>query len=122
MSIQSMLGTPITRLRAPLVTSGYGNQARNWAAATSATFNVKWGPGLGPAGRGGYETVGDLPETSTMAHVFGGPDLDLAATDRVVGPDGNTYEVFGDVMKSFHPRTGVLHHVRAHLQRIAITV
>lgn len=106
-----ILNEPITRLRAPLMTDGYGNQTRNWATAVSTMFYVKWShKGIG-------ENVGDEPQTVTRAYVFGNPDLDLEATDRVVGPDGFTYEVDGEVMRSYV--RGQLHHVRAYLRRIA---
>lgn len=105
-----ILHDPITRLRAPLVPSGYGNQSRDWAAATSTTFLVHW------SAQSVSEVVGDEPQTVTRIKVMGNPDLDLVATDRVVGPDDGTYEVDGDVMRSY--RRGVLHHVRAFLRRI----
>lgn len=106
-----ILGDTITRLRAPLTADTYGNQTRNWAAATSTDFTVKW------SHRAVSEVIGDEPRTDTRAFVFGNPDLDLEATDRVIGPDGLTYEVDGDVMHSYV--RGQLHHVRAYLRRIA---
>lgn len=101
----------VTRLRAPLVSSGYGNQAYDWANATSADFVVHWSP------RAVDETVGDEPQTSSRAKLFGDAGFDLEATDRIVGPDGFTYEVDGEVQRSY--RNGQLHHVRAYLKRIA---
>jgi hypothetical protein len=106
-----ILGESITRLRAPLVPAGYGNQERDWASATSTSFAVKW------SHKAVAEVVGDEPRTITKGYVFGGTDLDLEATDRVVGPDGLTYEVDGEVMRSYV--RGQLHHVRAYLRRIA---
>lgn len=106
-----ILSDPITRLRAPLATDGYGNQRRDWASATSADFLVKW------SHKAVAEVVSDEPRTTTRAYVFGNPDLDLEATDRVIGPDGFTYEVDGEVMYSYV--RGQLHHVRAYLRRIA---
>lgn len=102
----------ITRLRAPLVSAGYGNTKRNWAAATSTEFVVHWST------KSVTEVVGDEARTVTRGKVLGGPDLDLEATDRVLY-DGDLYEVDGDVMKS--PRMGQLHHVRAMLRRITTT-
>lgn len=99
----------ITRLRAPLTSAGYGNQSRNWAAATSTDFVVHWST------KAVDEVIGDEPRTVTRGKIFGGPDLDLLATDRVLF-DGDTYEVDGDVMNSY--RQGQLHHVRAMLRRI----
>jgi hypothetical protein len=106
-----LLHDTVTRLRAPLASGGYGNQARNWAAPASTTFIVKW------SHKAVAEVVGDEARTVTKAYVFGNPDLDLESTDRVVGPDGFTYEVDGEVMRSY--RRGELHHVRAYLRRIA---
>jgi hypothetical protein len=107
-----ILHETITRLRAPLTAAdAYGNSERNWAAATSTDFLVKWSTKAAP------EVIGDEPRTDTRAKVTGNPDLDLEATDRVIGPDGLTYEVDGDVMHSYV--RGQLHHVRAYLKRVA---
>jgi hypothetical protein len=100
----------ITVQRAPLVSGSYGNQARNWAAATSAAFLVHW------SAQSVTEVVGDEARTITRGKILGNPDLDLEAADRVVFA-GETYEVDGDVMRSY--RRGQLHHVRAFLKRIA---
>ena len=106
-----ILHETITRLRASLVSGSYGNQARDWANATSTDFLVKW------SFKSVAEVVGDEPQSTTRAYVFGNPDLDLEATDRVIGPDGFTYEVDGEVMRSYV--RGQLHHVRAYLRRTA---
>lgn len=108
------LETRITRLRAPLIPAGYGNQQRDWANATATDFTVKW------SFKTTTEVVGDEARTITRGYAFGWPDLDLEATDRVVGPDGLTYEVDGEVMPSYKPN-GQLHHVRATLRRITTT-
>ncbi len=104
------LHVPITRLRAPVVAVGYGNSAPNWPAAAQQEFLVHW------SARDVSEVVGDEPRTVTKVKVMGNPDLDLLATDRVVGPDGQTYEVDGEIMLSF--RRGALHHIRAFLKRV----
>lgn len=106
-----ILHETITRLRAPLTTDGYGNQTRNWPAATSTDFDVHW------SAQSVDETVGDEPRTTSRIKLMGNPDLDLEATDRVVGPDGFTYELDGEMQRSY--RRGQLHHVRAYLKRIA---
>jgi hypothetical protein len=106
-----LLYETITRLRAPLTSGGYGNSDPNWAAATSTAFKVKW------SHKAVSEVVGDRARTVTKGYVFGNPDLDLVATDRVIGPDGLTYEVDGEIMSSYV--RGVLHHKRAYLRRIA---
>jgi len=98
----------ITRLRAPLVSAGYGNEARDWTAAVPQSFLVHW------SAQAASEVVGDEPQTVTRGKILGGPDLDLVESDRVVF-DGDTYEVDGDVMRSY--RRGQLHHVRAFLKR-----
>jgi hypothetical protein len=99
----------ITRLRAPLVDAGYGNQARDWDNAVEQDFVVHW------SAQSVNEVVSDEPQVVTRGKILGGPDLDLEATDRVLF-DGDTYEVDGDVMRSY--RQGQLHHVRAMLRRI----
>lgn len=110
-----ILHETITRLRAPLVSGGYGNSERDWASATSTDFAVRF------SHKAVTEVVGDEPRTVTKGYVFGGPDVDLESTDRVIGPDGLTYELDGELMRSYSERTGQLHHVRAYLKRIATT-
>jgi hypothetical protein len=105
-----ILHDEITRLRAPLVSGGYGNQARDWTAATSTTFLVHW------SAKAEQEVVGDEARTTSRVKIFGGPDLDLEATDQIVF-GGLTYQVDGEIMLSF--ARGQLHHVRAFLRRIA---
>lgn len=100
----------ITRLRAPLVAGDYGNSSRDWSAAASTDLYVK------VSFTSVTEVVGDEARTFTQAKVFGGPDLDLQASDRVVYR-GETYEVAGEIMPSTDGR-GNLHHVRARLRRI----
>ncbi|MFC7276226.1 hypothetical protein ACFQS1_19715 [Paractinoplanes rhizophilus] len=108
-----ILRETITRLRAPLTSGGYGNQERDWANATSEDFLVKW------SHKAVSEVIGDEARTVTKAYVFGNPDLDLESTDRVIGPDGLTYDLDGDVMRSYV--RGQLHHVRAYLRRIDLS-
>ena len=105
-----ILNDQITRLRASLTSDGYGNQTRNWATPTSTLFLVRW------SSQAANEVVGDEPRTVTRAKILGDQYFDLEATDRIVGPDGNTYEVDGEVQRSYE--RGQLHHVRAFLQRI----
>jgi hypothetical protein len=105
-----LLHDPITVQRAPLISGGYGNSSRNWAAATSTDYLVHW------SAQSGTEVVGDVARTVTRGKIFGGPDLDIEATDRVVFA-GETYECDGDVMRSY--RLGQLHHTRVFVKRIA---
>lgn len=105
-----ILHDPITVQRAPLISGGYGNQTRDWTAATGTDYLVHW------SAQSVTEVVGDKPQTFTRGKIFGGPDLDVEATDRVVFA-GETYEVDGDVMRSY--RLGQLHHVRVFVKRIA---
>jgi hypothetical protein len=107
-----ILHDPIVVQRAPLVTGSYGNSSRNWAAATSTNYLVHW------SAQSVTEVIGDEARTVTRGKIFGGPDLDLEATDRVLF-DGDLYEVDGDVMRSY--LRGQLHHVRAFLKRMATT-
>lgn len=108
-----ILDDTVTRLRAPLVSSGYGNSSRDWANATATDFQVHW------SARSVNETVGDEPRTNSQAKILGDEYLDLEATDRIVGPDGLTYEVDGEIQRSY--RYGQQHHVRAYLKRITTT-
>lgn len=107
--------TPIVRLRPGSVADGYGNTVADWSSPTTAPFTVHWSP------QSVSEVVGDEPQVVSRVKVFGWPPFDLEAGDRVTGPDGALYEVDGEVMRSYHPRSGELHHVRAFLRRIAIT-
>lgn len=98
-----------TVVRAPLVAGPYGNSARDWANATRATYAVQVSP------MSATEVIGDEARTITQWKLFGGPDVDIEATDRVEW-NGGTFEVAGEVMESRQP--GRLHHVRARLVRV----
>ncbi|GAA2516693.1 phage head completion protein [Winogradskya humida] len=99
----------VTRLRAPLVGDGYGNQERDWDQAVA----VEYPAGVGPASS--TEDVHDQQRTTTRWRVFLPPTADLEATDRVTW-DGTTFEVDGDVER--WKRRGRLHHVEAVLLKV----
>lgn len=105
--------TPVTRLRAGSTSDGYGNSSPDWTTPTEAEFLVKWSP------KSVSEVIGDEPQTVSRVKISGGPELDLRASDRITGPDGNTYEVDGEVERHYGPAG--LHHIGAMLRRIAIT-
>lgn len=109
MSLATMLADTITRLRAPLVSGGYGNQGRDWANATSTNYPCY------VSFVSSTEDVVNLDQTQTRAKVSLGPDADIDPTDRMVYR-GITYEVEGDVMPSM--RRGALHHQRVVLKRV----
>lgn len=113
MALQRLLTDTITRRRAPLVTAGYGNQSRNWAAATSQAYPARVSP------VSSTEDVVDQPRTLTRWKCTVGPDADLAATDRIEW-DGATYEVDGEV--EVHKGRRGPHHKTAILMRVATGV
>jgi hypothetical protein len=106
-----MLADTITRLRAPLVAGGYGNQDRDWANAVPEDLACY------VSFVSSTEEVVNLAETQTVGKVTVGPDADIEPTDRIVHL-GLTYEVEGDVMPSL--RRGVLHHHRFRMRRVEL--
>lgn len=110
-----MLGTlltdTITRLRAPLISTGYGNSGRDWNNPTSQVYACY------VSFASSTEDVVNLDQTQTRAKVTLGPEADIDPTDRMLYR-GNTYEVEGDVMPSL--RRGVLHHQRVVLRRVEL--
>lgn len=113
MSLHSLLADSVTRRRAPLVSSGYGNQTRDWAAATSQSYAARVSP------VSSTEDVVEQPRTLTRWKCTVGPEADLAATDRVEW-GGATYEIDGDVERHKSPRG--LHHQTVILMRVATGV
>ena len=105
-----LLSDSIVRRRAPLVTGAYGKQVRDWAQATSVTYQAEVQP------VSSTEDVVNAAETETRWRIWLHPSADLAASDRVVW-DGATYEVDGDVER--WKERGRLHHLRAVLVRVA---
>lgn len=99
----------VTRLRAPLVAGPFGNQTRDWANATSATYAAEVQP------VSSTEDVVNQQRTVTRWRLFLLPDADLEATDRITH-DGSTYEVEGQVER--WKRRGILHHLEAVLMRV----
>lgn len=113
MSLQTLLTDTITRRRAPLTSAGYGNQKRDWAAATSQAYPARVSP------VSSTEDVVEQPRTVTRWKCTVGPDADLAATDRIDW-DGSTYEIDGDVER--HKGLRGLHHQTVVLMRVAAGV
>lgn len=108
MSLASLLTDTVTRLRAPLVSGGYGNQSRDWANATSTDY---------PAHVSSVSSTEDIvnqQQTVTRWKCTVGPDADLEATDRIVWRQ-NTYDIDGDVQSANGMRG--LHHQRVVLMR-----
>lgn len=104
-----ILRDSVTRLRAPLTSGGYGNQKRDWAAATSTSYPAAVQP------VSSAEEVVDQVRTATRWRLFLPRSADLLASDRIEW-DGGTYEVEGDVER--WKRFGRLHHLEAVLFRV----
>lgn len=111
--LTSLLADEVTRLRAPLTSAGYGNQARDWSAPASATYPAR------VSVVSSTEDVSGEPRTVTRWKCTVGPDADLAATDRIEW-DSLVYEVDGDVERHKSPRG--LHHQTVILKRVATGV
>lgn len=111
MSLQTLLADSVTRRRAPLISSGYGNEARDWTAATSQVYAAR------VSVVSSTEVVANEPRTVTRWKCTVGPEADLAATDRIEW-DGQTYEVDGDVERH-KGRSPAVHHQTVTLKRVA---
>jgi hypothetical protein len=111
--LQNLLADSVVRRRAPLVASGYGNQARDWAAATSTTYAAR------VSVVSSTEDVVEQPRTLTRWKCTVGADADLAATDRIEW-DGATYDIDGDVER--HKGLRGVHHQTVILMRVATGV
>ncbi|GAB7039706.1 MULTISPECIES: phage head completion protein [Catenuloplanes] len=99
----------ITRLRAPLIADGYGNQGPDWPAAVTAVLRASVQPASST------EDVVDEQRTVTRWRVWLPRTADLLATDRIEW-DGQTYEVEGDV-EHWKDR-GQLHHLEAVMIKV----
>ena len=109
-----LLHDEVVRRRAPLIPGSYGNQKRDWSAATSEPMAASVQP------QGGDEDVVDQTREVTRWKVFLYPTADLLSTDRLEWDDGRgvkTFEVDGDVQVWM--RRGRAHHVEASLVRVA---
>ena len=105
-----ILRDKVVRRRAPLVDSPYGNQTRDWANATSVTFDAQVEP------VSSTEDVVNQQQTVTRWQMTLYPSADVEPTDRFVW-DGDTYDVDGDVER-WKRRRGGVHHLRAVLMRV----
>ncbi len=104
----------ITRLRAPLVDAGYGNEARNWAAAAELAISAVSVQPLSTT-----EQVGFRNNVVSGWQVIGSPgnDIDVLSSDRVRLADGTVCEVMGNVARWPGPSQAT-HHVEFQLQEL----
>lgn len=102
----------VTRLRAPLISAGHGNQRRDWANAAEQLYPASVTP------VSSTEEVVNTQSTTGRFVLELGPYADLEATDRIRW-DGDVYEVDGDVERHKH-RSGRLHHLKAMLLRVTV--
>lgn len=113
MSLQTLLTDSVTRRRAPLTSSGYGNETRDWSNATSRIYAAR------VSVVSSTEDVVEQPRTITRWKCTVGAEADLAATDRIEW-DGQTYEIDGDVER--HKGLRGVHHQTVILMRVATGV
>lgn len=104
-----ILRDQVSRLRAPLIVAGYGNEALDWPNATSVTYPAAVGP-LTTS-----EDVVDQRQTTTRLRLILPASADAAAADRIVW-GGQTYEIDGEVVAV--KRRGRIHHHEAVLVKI----
>lgn len=98
----------ITVLRAPLVEDDYGNETRDWTAATQSTVS---GCSVQPVT--GIEVTVARDTIVSRWQLWAPDGTDLVATDRVEF-DGAAYEVDGEVQRwNFPPAS----HITALLRR-----
>ncbi|MEU4772963.1 hypothetical protein [Micromonospora sp. NPDC023644] len=102
-------------LRAPLVAGPYGNEGRDWNAATRTDS-----PGWGFAPRTPDEsTTSDSPSVIVGLTGYGPPDADVLPTDRME-VRGEVYEVEGEVGEWRSPLTGWRPGLEVALRRVYI--
>jgi hypothetical protein len=102
-------------LRAPLAEGPYGNENRDWNAATRTDS-----PGWGFAPRPGTEnTTSDSPSVIVGLTGYGPPGADVLVTDRME-VRGEVYEVVGEVGVWRSPLTGWEPGVEVALRRVYI--
>lgn len=95
----------LTRVRAPLVDDGRGNQTRDWAHATETDLHG-WAIDTGAAGEDTTNRDADSVE-----YVVRGPyAADIEATDRV-RLFGALYEVEGGVLRQPGPSSRTSHTI-----------
>jgi len=99
----------VVRLRAPLISGGYGNQTRDWANATSTIYPAAVGP-LSSA-----EDVVDQQQTTTRLRLILPAPADVIAADRITW-DGQTYNIDGEVVAV--KRRGRPHHLEAVIIKV----
>jgi head-tail adaptor len=103
----------ITRIRAPLTTTGsrYGKETRDWANAARVDIA---GASVQPYGTAAEMTV-DREYTSTHLRLFAPAGTDLDAADRIEWR-GTSYEIDGEPM-AWYDDAGVPDHVEAAIKK-----
>lgn len=100
----------ITRLRAPLTTDGKGNQIRDWATATSASF-AGW---IQPVSSD--ELTLNQERIVSRWRLFAEPSADVISTDRISW-GGKTFQVDGEI-QAWDAGSGV-HHYEGFLRSVS---
>ncbi|MCG5460845.1 hypothetical protein MED01_004271 [Micromonospora sp. MED01] len=102
MTITFPYGETVTVLRAGLVDDGYGNQVRDWSAATSTPY-----AGCAVAQNGRDESLtGDRNAIASDLIVFMPSGAGVLATDRLE-IRGRSYEVVGEPFAWTSPFSGL---------------
>jgi hypothetical protein len=86
----------VTRLRAPLVADDYGNDERDWTAATEQDVS-----GCSVQAEPSSEFTTDRQTVVIRKHVFAPVDADVLPTDRIRW-QGNAYEIDGEPQREEH--------------------
>ncbi|MBM0203193.1 hypothetical protein JNW90_09160 [Micromonospora sp. STR1s_5] len=113
MTITFPYGETVTALRAGLVPDGYGNQVRDWSAATSTPY-----AGCAVAQNGRDESLtGDRNAVASDLIVFMPSGADVLAADRLE-IRGRAYEVVGEPFSWVSPFSGMAFGTVVYCNRV----
>lgn len=113
MALPSWAQETVTRLRAPYIVDRYGNETstRDWSLATGVVIDR-----CSVQPMAGDEILGDRDARLKRWILYGPPNLDVVATDRIVHK-GITYEVKGPA-REWTGATGNLDNTQLELERL----
>lgn len=111
MSVASLMVHDVTLIRAGSVESRYGDDVKDWSAASETTVKG-W-----VAQRDRSEDRDSREAQVTGWVLFLPAGTDITGLDRV-GWEGLTFEVDGPQLPAWSPRMNAVHHIEINLRRV----
>ncbi len=110
--IEQLLTQQVTITRPGQAVDGYGGTRPDWEHPADQHTAAAWITQLGS----GEDLGGGRDTVTTRARMYTRPGVDVAAGDRVTGPDARVWDVDGDPFHAYTPAGP--HHIEVGLRAV----